>query len=442
MTSLCNIDFLVFYKRKIEGKEEPQDNELHGVCRQVIEIKEEKHMGRGGGGSFGGGGRSGGGGSFGSRGGGGGSFGRSGGSFGGSRSGGSFGGSGRSGGGGSFGRSGGSFGGGSRPGGSFGGGPRPGGSFGGGPRPGGFGGPGPMGGGFGGPGPMGGPGRPPRRGYRGGCLGSMLFIPVAFFAFFFLLVAIGTASMNSDFGSSSSSASETKSTIVREKLNTGDAWNSDCVDDEIGWLNSESATAKGLKEFFEDTGVQPYIYLAKYDASINVGGDGAEDAEEEVAQNYYEENIKAENGLLLVYFPASEEDVQTQDGSGEVYYWMGNQTGKVMDDQAVDIWFEQLNSAWHDYSLESWDEVFDTAFTNTGNAIMHVSTTTKDIVKWVVAGVVVLGAGGVAIVLVKQKNKRKKEEEEERERILNTPIDDLIKDEADKKADETTEKYL
>ncbi len=41
-----------------------------------------------------------------------------------------------------------------------------------------------------------------------------------------------------------------------------------------------------------------------------------------------------------------------------------------------------------------------------------------------------------------KRNKRKKEEEEERERILNTPIDDLVQTETQKKAEEMTSKYL
>ena len=48
-----------------------------------------------------------------------------------------------------------------------------------------------------------------------------------------------------------------KSTIVREKLDTGKAYMNDCIIDEIGWFQNPAKTAAELKSFWEETGVQP-----------------------------------------------------------------------------------------------------------------------------------------------------------------------------------------
>jgi type II secretory pathway pseudopilin PulG len=59
---------------------------------------------------------------------------------------------------------------------------------------------------------------------------------------------------------------------------------------------------------------------------------------------------------------------------------------------------------------------------------MHVSTTGKDILKWVLIVIAIIAVGVIIINLVKQKNKRAKEKAEEDQRILNTPINDIAKD--------------
>ena len=356
----------------------------------------------GGGGSFGGG-RSGGGGSFGG--------GRSGGGFSGGSRGGSFGGS-----------RGGSFGG-SR-GGSFGG------SRGSSPR-GGMG-PGPMGGPMGGPAPR----RPrsygfwpfwgPRRGSTGGgCLGAILAPIIAIFILFAL---IGSLFSGSPRNTSVNSTVNTTSTIVREKL-TGESWMSSCVTDEINELQSISSTEKNLKDFFNETGIQPYVYIKSYDSAVV-----SDDEIQEWAQEYYEQNFDQENIMMLVL-------AQGEDGYVDSYsYVLGYDAATIMDTEASTIFENYLKSYWT--TDLSTDDVIVKTFDDTASAIMHVSTTGKDLLKWGFAAVIVVAAGSTAVIYVKQRNKRKKEEAEEAERILNTPIDDLIKDETDKKAEDITAKYL
>jgi hypothetical protein len=316
---------------------------------------------------------------------------------------------------GSFG--GGSFGGGpmaGTPGGGFAGGSRgPGGGFGGGSR-------GP-GGRMGNPAPP--PGRgtpPPPPGRRGGGCGTQLF---AVFAMIFILCGIGTFASCSG-RTQGNSGSTVTSTIVREKLDTGNAYVQNCIIDEIGWFDNVSQTESQLKDFWKQTGVQPYIILKAYDSSLTTDSE-----KEQWSQNYYDENFDAENIFLYVYF--AEEDVDND--VGYMTYTNGYQTSSVMDSEAVEIFWNNIDKYW--YTNLSTDELFVKAFDDTADTIMYVSTTGKDILKWILIIVAVLLIivailliGGIIVNLVKQKNKRAKEKAEENQRILNTPINDLAKD--------------
>jgi hypothetical protein len=309
---------------------------------------------------------------------------------------------------GSFG--GGSFGGGpmaGTPGGGFAGGSRgPGGGFGGGSR-------GP-GGRMGNPAPP--PGRgtpPPPPGRRGGGCGTQLF---AVFAMIFILCGIGTFASCSG-RTQGNSGSTVTSTIVREKLDTGNAYVQNCIIDEIGWFDNVSQTESQLKDFWKQTGVQPYIILKAYDSSLTTDSE-----KEQWSQNYYDENFDAENIFLYVYF--AEEDVDND--VGYMTYTNGYQTSSVMDSEAVEIFWNNIDKYW--YTNLSTDELFVKAFDDTADTIMYVSTTGKDILKWILIIVAILLIGGIIVNLVKQKNKRAKEKAEENQRILNTPINDLAKD--------------
>jgi cbb3-type cytochrome oxidase subunit 3 len=64
---------------------------------------------------------------------------------------------------------------------------------------------------------------------------------------------------------------------------------------------------------------------------------------------------------------------------------------------------------------------------------MHVSTTGKDIFKWILIVIAIVAVGVIIINLVKQKNQRAKEKAEEDQKILNTPINDIAKDNLENK---------
>ncbi|MBD5452597.1 MAG: hypothetical protein HDR25_08155 [Lachnospiraceae bacterium] len=208
-----------------------------------------------------------------------------------------------------------------------------------------------------------------------------------------------------------------KSTIVREKIDTKNAYMNDCIIDELGWFNNTSRTASRLKEFWEETGVQPYIILRAYDSTL------ATDAQKERwATEYYDENFDTENIFLFVYF--AEED--TDNDVGYMAYANGYETSSVMDSEAIEIFWSYIDRYW--YTDAETDDVFINAFNNTADVIMHVSTTGKDIIKWMIILCVVIVVGVVLVTVIKQKNKRAKEKAEEEAKILNTPIDTMVSD--------------
>lgn len=216
---------------------------------------------------------------------------------------------------------------------------------------------------------------------------------------------------------SSSSSSSQSSTIVREKLDTNNAYINDCIIDQLGWFDNVSKTESQLKKFWEETGIQPYILLKDYDASLTTDSE-----KEQWAIDYYDENFDTENIFLFVYF--AEED--TDNDVGYMAYANGYQTSSIMDSEAVEIFWNNIDKYW--YTDLSTDEVFVNAFNDTANTIMHVSTTNKDILKWVLIVIAIILLGIIIIKLVKQKNQRAREKAEEDQRILNTPINDVAQD--------------
>ena len=348
----------------------------------------------------------------------------------GSRSGGSFGSSGS--------RSGGSFGsGGSRSGGSFGsGGSRSGGSFGGsGGRPGSgsFGGHG--GGLFSG-------GRPVRRppigpspgmhknpGQSGGgsdggdgCGCTALIV----FAIVLVLVIIIAGNVDScSGGHTGSSGTITESTVEREKLSASLVNETDYYTDETGSFIQYSTTlTSGLKSFYQQTGVQPYVYITN-----NINGNYAPDEStlDAFAENLYEELFTDEGHLLFVY-------VDLTNGDGYLgHIVIGYSAQIVIDSEAYDILVDYINAYYYDSSLSN-EQFISNAFADAGERIMHVEKSAWPYV------LIVLGAIVILIILFRWWKKRKEQkniEAQQTEDILNTPLEKY----GDAEAEELAKKY-
>ena len=244
---------------------------------------------------------------------------------------------------------------------------------------------------------------PPR---RSSSIGSIL--TAIFFLFVFLFVFVG-----------SFSSGKQVSTRNREKIENPVAYTNDCVKDEIGYVEDVSALSKNLQNFYNKTGIQPYIYLKAYDASLST------DAEkEEYAKDWYDKNIDNEDTFLYVYFEDADPDEV-----GYMAYVNGKEVTSVMDAEAVSIFWNYIDRYWTDGSL-TMVQVFTKTFDATAKTIMTKSTTGKDLAKkGILFGTVLVGVVAV-IVILRMHYKRQKEKAQETVEILNTPLDhqDNIRD--------------
>ncbi len=160
---------------------------------------------------------------------------------------------------------------------------------------------------------------------------------------------------------SSSGTSDTASTgPSREKADTGVTFSSDCILDELGWVEDPEATGESLEAFYDATGIQPYVYFKAYDASLTTNSE-----KEDYAFDWYEENIDNEGTFLYIYF--AEED--SGNDIGYMVYVNGYDIDSVMDEEAVDIFWDYVDEYW--YSDLSTDDMLTEIFTSTAEAIMN-----------------------------------------------------------------------
>ena len=261
---------------------------------------------------------------------------------------------------------------------------------------------------------------PPRRGYYGyrrnvytsssSGLGTLIACLIVFAVVIFSFFMIA------------SDDSDVTSTINREKIENPIPYDNNCIKDELGYIENQGKLSKNLKNFYNKTGIQPYIYLKSYDETLT--GDSQKD---NYAQNWYEQNIDNEDTFLFVYY----ED-QNPNEIGYMAYVNGKQVTSVMDSEAVNIFWNYIDRYWTDDSL-STVEVFTKTFNSTANTIMEKSTTSNDIIKiiCIIVGIVIV-IGGI-IYILRMKFKRDKEKAKETVEILKTPLD---------KSDELRDKYL
>lgn len=264
--------------------------------------------------------------------------------------------------------------------------------------------------------------RPPRRSTIIVSHGGNFNAVISLIIFVVVLIAAfgGFPSSNS-----SSTKSVPKSTQNRERLESGVVgYDNNCIIDNIGWFDNVTKIEKSIKQFYDKTGVQPYIVLNAYDSTLLT-----DTAKEEYAKKWYDEHIKNESTFLYMYFaePDTDNDV------GYMAYVNGKQVSSVMDSEAIEIFWAYVDKYW--YSDMSTDDMFTTIFTKTADRIMTKSTTAADVgnnaVK--VIGVIVVFAGIIAVMVIRRKHKA--EEAKETEKILNTPLN------GDSEADDLLKKY-
>ena len=252
-------------------------------------------------------------------------------------------------------------------------------------------------------------------GGNGGGSGGMTVIVVLIAVF---LLAGVMFVMNGGFSSGGSIA---KSTVEREKLPASAVQETAYYTDADGsWIRSPGTLESGMRAFYQETGVQPYLYILPNGTTTSI------DELTRQAESLYEELFRDEGHFLLVF---------CDDGYGSFNcgYTVGSQAKTVMDDEAVGILADYLDRYYSDMSI-SEEEIFSNAFADTGERIMSV---TKSPIVPVAVCVAVVVVAVLAFITLKKRREQREREQQRAEEILKTPLEKF----GDQEVEDLAKKY-
>ena len=172
------------------------------------------------------------------------------------------------------------------------------------------------------------------------------------------------------------------STVAREPLPAGAVRETGWYTDELGWILNEKDLLAGMKEFYQKTGIQPYLYLTP---SINGSVSPSPQELGEYAEELYDRLFTDEAHFLLVF-------QESGDSGYTAGYTAGSQTKQVMDDEAVGILRDYLDRYYYTSGLTD-EEYFSKVFADTAERIMTVTKSPWPVVADLFV-LLLLGAGG------------------------------------------------
>ena len=210
------------------------------------------------------------------------------------------------------------------------------------------------------------------------------------------------------------------SSYNREPIATGVAFNNNCIIDELDWFDDIGRASKKLQNFYNKTGVQPFIYLRAYDASLT-----SDESKHQFAEDWYDANIDNESTFLYMYFAEQDQDGEV----GYMVYVNGKQVSSVMDAEAVNIFWNEVDNAW--YKDTSTDDMFAGVFDATARKIMTKSTTSNDVASKLVGFLGMITLVYSVIYLMRVKRYHEAVRNAETERILKTDISGRSSDDDD-----------
>lgn len=261
------------------------------------------------------------------------------------------------------------------------------------------------------------------------------------FAIIFAIGLVGSIISDSLDNEEETSVDVNTTSIVREALPAGSVNETEYYTDEIGWISDKEALEKGMKNFYEKTGVQPYIYITDEDAY----GQSVTDPDElaDYAEGLYQKLFTDEGHFLLVFF--SNYDVDYVD-----YYICGYDAEEVMDSEAADMLLDYLDDNFYEIDNGMTHEAyFSNAFDKTATEIMPVkeavaTTATKEateskasketsavksekedstVITSPLAGFIIIILLVGAFFLLSKHSKKKKRKAQEDMEILQTPLE-------------------
>ena len=240
-----------------------------------------------------------------------------------------------------------------------------------------------------------------------GCLSSFITIP--FIIFFIFIIALSSGN-DSNYSNQNNNGSITSNTVKREPLEKGAVIETAYYEDNLGWINNKTTLITGLKNFYNLTGIQPYILLVD-----SIGNNPTDNEIDIYANKYYDEHFEDEAHLLFIYI----EDIDY------MYGIVGSRGLTIMDQEAWDILYDYVENYWHS-DLED-EDMFATAFTKAGERIMSdpnagtkMKTSVLKVLIIVVAAIIIMS---ILRKWQKERALQKQKEDENLKEILNTPLE-------------------
>lgn len=234
---------------------------------------------------------------------------------------------------------------------------------------------------------------------NGGC-GSVFIVIAVLLLVALLVVGLG--------GGGCSSSSVAASTVERVALEPGVAQETGYFTDEDGdWIHNTAVLQKGLRHFYEETGVWPYVYV------LPNGSVTSTSQLTTMAQELYGQLFSDDGHFLLVF-------CDNNAGGFNCGYWAGSRARTVMDDEAAEVLADYLWKYYQEAPTE--EEVFSEAFRDTADRIMTVTPSPLPIVAGCAAVIIV---AVVVFLIVRNRRLAKQREAERMQEILNTPLESL-----------------
>lgn len=199
----------------------------------------------------------------------------------------------------------------------------------------------------------------------------------------------------------------TASTINREPLPTGAVQETEYYTDTLFWIGNDTELLNGMRHFYKETGVQPYLYITD---TVDGSRNPTPSQMKEFANSLYDELFEDEAHLLLVF----------QDADGHYTDWVvtGAQAKQVVDDEAVNILLDYVDRYYYDSGLNE-SQLFGKSFYNAADRMMNKTISPMIIVAGSAVVIVLLVAG---VYVFKKKQEQKKREDEQMERLLNMDL--------------------
>ena len=144
--------------------------------------------------------------------------------------------------------------------------------------------------------------------------------------------------------------------------------------DELGFIDHDTDLTDGLKYFYSQTGIQPYVMLLDYDPSLWNNGKWNETAAEQYLAQVYDKTFSDNGHLIFAYFACKND---SEDMDGTFYFYYGSAAYSIMDDEAETIFWSYFDMNYNDLD-QSIAEFIGQTFRETADNIMHNSPSERN----------------------------------------------------------------